>query len=670
MGTFFLLYPLLSEPDYYKNLILLKINEQSGLSFNYKESEPIFLPFPGIELTDVNVSKNSEEVIRVKKLIIQINFGIFIGRNLEIRKVILNTGNIELKREKDETFPILSKFFEPTNESNDDNSADKKETNDIHSPLEYDQIFGNFPRSIVLKNVNINFDDRLYNRNLALYIWDSRVDFDLYNQQIDLAYYGKLNEEIFQIYMNVSFLEGLITYENLRFEGSIHFDDFSGVNLYDISVIFPHLDLTEAKLDAEVPFYKRTDNVVAADFKNAHLINLARKGYRPFIDAYINVLISYDISTSKLAFDNISAEWKGKLKLFGNGFVTFVKPPELPTIMFEGGSEYVDADTVINIMRLFLDPDLSKSIFTRDMPDTHYIDRMNVYLNFNLKRANLRGIFADDLSFNLHYNKSLMKIKKLNVNLYNGKLNGTGGFYWGEQPKLSISGKSEGVSLDKLFTHQFGSSPITGTLETNYTLNAIGNTESSLVKTLKIHADFLSRDGELLSYTNILKPISSIGNLISLKKLDFNKSTPYKEIAVDMDYFERNFQFSDFILKADGLSAKGAGAIDLDKKINMKFTIALPGLAGNVLKLPIIYKGTYGINSPYIDPIWLGSIYAGTILLAGPAGATVGGIAGSAVSDYVDRAVDKVSESVQSGWSSMKGKFTQLFSSDSNLDEK
>jgi len=661
MVSFFILYPLISEPDYYKNLILAQVNQQSGLSFDYSESEPILFPYPGISLRHVTVSKADKELIRVERVSIEIFYGIFIGRSLEIRGILLNTGKIDLKREKDETFPLLTKVLERDS---------IQETNAITNSktLNFSEVFENLPQFLYLKNINIVFDDKLYDREINLYIWESRIDLELENHTIDFSLYGKLNGETFQLYIKSVFLENLLSFESLRLEGSVYFENFSGENLSDISIIFPHVDLKQARLNGIVPFYKRNPSVIAAKFERAHLQNLALKGYRPILDAYIDVLISYDINTTKLAFDGISAEWRGKIKINGAGYVTFDKPPLSPTISFEGRSDYIDADSVINLIKMWLDPDLEKSILTRDMEDTNYVDRMNVYLNFNLRNANVRGVFADNLNLSLHYNKSKMEIKKIDAYLYNGKLIAKGNFYWGNSPHLELNGKAEAVQLGDLLKQQFDFSPITGTMECNFSLTALGSSETALTKTIKIDSDFVSRNGELLSYTNILKPISSVGNLISLKKLDFSKSTPYKELTVGMNYYDKNFQFSNFLLKADGLSAKGGGEIDLNKRINMKFTIALPGLAGRAIKLPIIYKGVYGVNTPYIDPIWLGSVYAGTILLAGPAGATVGGIAGSAVSEYVDRAVEKVTQTVQSGWSNVKGRFSRLFSE--NAEDK
>ncbi len=654
MVLFFILYPLISEPDYYKTIILDRLNEQSGLSLNYQSSEPTFFPFPGITLRQVTVSKRDHELIRVEKLNIEIYFGIFLGRPLDIRSISLNTGKIEIKREKDESFPILAKFL------NGDSS--ETESSDVY----FSTVFGSLPHILDLKNISIEFEDALYDRMITFYIWESRIDLDEELQSINISLYGKLNGEIFQLYTDLLFTEKVLSYESLRFEGSIDLVNFSGNLLKDISVIFPFADLRSGRLNAKIPFYKRSANLIAAKFDRARIQNLALVGQKPFGDAYITVTISYDILTSKLSFEDIAAEWKGFIRLFGAGYVTFDAPPLSPTISFEGRSDYIDADSIIKIIKLWLDPDLEKSLLTRGMPSTGYSNRMNIFLNFNLKKANLRGILADTLNFSLHYQKSQMKIKKLDATLYGGIFNGTGSFYWGSNPRLVLSGRTEGINVEEILQHQFQTAPITGTLDTNYALTAFGNTEKSLIETMNINADFICKKGELLSYTNILKPISSIGSLISLKKIDFNKSTPYNEITMTMLYGQRKIQFDNFVLKADGLSANGSGDIDLDKKINMKFTIALPGVAGRALKLPIIYKGIYGVSTPYIDPIWLGSVYAGALFLAGPAGATVGGIAGSAASDYVDRAIDSVTETVQGGLKSLRNGFSNLFSREDN----
>ena len=115
------------------------------------------------------------------------------------------------------------------------------------------------------------------------------------------------------------------------------------------------------------------------------------------------------------------------------------------------------------------------------------------------------------------------------------------------------------------------------------------------------------------------------------------------------------------LFRSTGIDAIGEGKISRDQNINVRLTVSLPGAAGKAIKLPIIYRGIFGKNFPIIDPVWLGSVYVGTIIFAGPAGAAVGGIAGSAVSEYVENAISSVRE----GFSKTKNFFFR-----SNKDEE
>jgi hypothetical protein len=53
-------------------------------------------------------------------------------------------------------------------------------------------------------------------------------------------------------------------------------------------------------------------------------------------------------------------------------------------------------------------------------------------------------------------------------------------------------------------------------------------------------------------------------------------------------------------------------------------------------------------SSNMIEPVWIGSVYVGATLFGGPAGATVGGITGFVVSEYVNKA-----------WEGIKGIFSR-----------
>ncbi|TGM36448.1 AsmA family protein [Leptospira levettii] len=663
MTMFFILYPLLADPDYYKNLILESTYKMTQLNVNYKNSEPVFFPFPGIELNEVTVSKADDEIIHVQKLRIEIYYGVFVGKPLELRKIYLNTGAIEITREKDESFPLFEKLSEQSLDEPNLSSKNKSKVqidNQEESPEElyFSKVFVNLVNQIEIKNITILFDDKLYSRKINLYLWGTTLHIDHDLRNIDFYLYGKLNNEPITLSVDFLFAEDKLTYETLRLEGEFQFQNVRGIDLHDILIIFTRGDLRFVKTSGTIPFYKRDESKIYAVVDQLHVQDLALKDGKTFADGHVSTLINYDSNEDKLSFANIIVEWKGKSKLYGSGYVNFLKPPLSPTVSFEGTSDYLDVPSLIKVCKIWIDPDFEKSILTRGLPSTGYVNRMNVYLNFHFRNLTIVDFKADSLKLNVHYAKRKLNINRYELKVYDGEVIGTGEYRWLQPVGLTLKGEIKHVSIAPVLSDIFKISPITGSIDSEFVILSPSDTEDGLVDNLQIVGNINAKNGELLSYTNILKPISSIGSVINLKKIDFSRATPYNELKFDFQYANENIEIKNFALKADGIAGSGGGKIGFNKAIDMKFTIGFPGVAGKALKLPIIYRGTYGVSSPFIDPIWLGSVYAGTIFLASPAGAAVGGIAGSAMSDYVNRAVENVTGGVQKSWKGIKSIFS------------
>lgn len=657
MTMFFILYPLLADPDYYKKLILDTTNQLTGLEVNYQSSEPVFFPFPGIELAEVTVSKNNDELIQVHKLRIEVYYGVFVGQPLEIKKIYLNTGTVEIAREKDESFPIFERILSKAESSAQETKEAIEEVVQSETKYYFSKTFANFVNQIEIKNITILFEDKLYSRNIKLYLWETTFQLDPDLRNLDVYVYGKLNGDPISFSTNVLFVTDEMSYESARIEGEFSFQNLKGTDLHDIVIIFTNGDLRFAKTTGNISFYKRDEAKIFAIVDRMHIRDLALKDGKTFADGYVSTIMNYDIREAKLSFANVVVDWKGKSKLNGSGYVNFLKPPLSPTISFEGTSDYLDVPSIIKVIKIWVDPDFEKSILTRDIPSTGYVNRMNVYLTFNLRNLNAEDFHADSLKLNLHYAKRKLNITKYELKAYEGMAVGTGHYLWGNNAGLEIKGNVKNLSVAPILTDLFKISPITGSLDSEFVLSSPADTEDALISNLSVTGNINANHGELLSYTNILKPISSIGSVINLKKIDFSRATPYNELKFDFHYAKETIEIMNFTLKADGIAGAGGGKIGFNKNIDMKFTVGFPGVAGRALKLPIIYRGTYGVSTPFIDPIWLGSVYAGTIFLASPAGAAVGGIAGSAMSDYVDKAVDNVSGGVKKGWKGIKSLF-------------
>ncbi len=659
-ALFFLLYPLVNDPDFYKNKILEELEKQSGLTFNFQNYEPHFFPFPGISFTKVSVQKSKNEVLFIQKAYVDIYYNVLFGEPLEIRKVILHTGELEFTRNKDESFDfsqIPSNSIKPIPSAK---TVPAPVNDSEFGDLYFSQIFGLTPSRIEIKNFTIRWKDDLYSRNVDLYLHELNCDIEEKERKIAIMLFGKANGEPIRLNSEFQFTEDLITYESLHFDGDLTLTNFDGYLLQDILVIFKGTDFRKGKISGFIPFGKRDEDSFFIDIRKINIKNVAFQGQAPFADVNISTRIYYSLKQSKLGFDEIRASWDGVTKLYGSGYVTFT---EKPIIYFEARADYMDVDSILNLTYLWIDVDLERSILVRNIPSTRYHQRMLVKLNFYISKAKYKNLEIDQADLEVNYRYHLVTMEKLDFKLFGGNLRARGNYTYGNPGKLLITGKLQGIDINDFLVNQYKEEVITGNIDGDFDLEVNGSKLEQFTQNLSLNTKLIARDGELLKYTNILKPVSSIGSLITLKGIDLNRSTPYKTLDLGVFYEKEVIKVSSFDLKANGFTIDGKGQIGLDKRIDMQFTIAMPGLAGKALKLPILYRGRYDKNNPFIDPIWLGSVYAGTLFLAGPAGTAVGGIAGSALSDYMNKAVDGVTDGVKKSWG-------RLFSSDKESKEK
>jgi hypothetical protein len=147
-----------------------------------------------------------------------------------------------------------------------------------------------------------------------------------------------------------------------------------------------------------------------------------------------------------------------------------------------------------------------------------------------------------------------------------------------------------------------------------------------------------------------------LGKLVSFYEGNQGKSTSFKTIQGSVSYRNKVVTLNDFNMEGAGINAVGSGIYTINGKVNMRFEASFPGIAGKAFKIPILYKGVLGKNIAFIDPVWMASVYVGSIIFAGPAGAFIGGLAGSASSEAVQKATDVVVDSYDSAKNFLFGK--------------
>lgn len=123
--------------------------------------------------------------------------------------------------------------------------------------------------------------------------------------------------------------------------------------------------------------------------------------------------------------------------------------------------------------------------------------------------------------------------------------------------------------------------------------------------------NFQILNGELLGYANFMIPVlNTLGKIVSFNGIDGRK-VEFSSLKSDFKIENNRFYFQNLKLQGNGLEADGKGNISFEKDVDLILNLRLGGnIVGKALKIPIIYKGKFKQSIPYIDPIWLGSVFA------------------------------------------------------------
>ncbi|MCB1159228.1 MAG: AsmA family protein, partial [Leptospiraceae bacterium] len=202
----------------------------------------------------------------------------------------------------------------------------------------------------------------------------------------------------------------------------------------------------------------------------------------------------------------------------------------------------------------------------------------------------------------------------------------------------------ENINLEKFIRNFHDKDLVSGKLQAVFRIRTEGLSKKDIKKNLFGTGELNVKDGQLFDKANFLKPIYALDKIISIKKENETLSS-FQNMKTTLYIQNETIQIRDFEYKGLGLQAKGKGDVDFSSNASLRITVGLEGLVGKAIKVPIIYNSEKTIAF-IVDPIWLTSVYAGTLILAGPAGTVVGGLVGSAVSEDVD-----------TGWSFFKGFF-------------
>ncbi|WCL48773.1 AsmA family protein [Leptospira sp. GIMC2001] len=662
----------LLDKDFVKDIIADQVTTYSKLDLRYQKVDSILFPLPGVQISGIKILDEKladgldsdvsqrQPIAEIEKLQVYWNVWALLQRKFELHSMNLEDGKIFLHRTDDGEFPILSKF--KTDSKEIDELKDKIEDDSANSP---DDIFSLLPRGLHVIRFNFEIQDDVMQRKDIIDIDEFSIELNRNNRMLAIELLGGVNSNHLEISSKLNFVENNWSYESARLK--LHFESLEiELNKFiDYLVIFPKSNLEKSKLSVDFSINKNEKDDIEFELKKLNLNELLTNSKKTIEPVNFKTKLVFSKSKSEIRILDFSYIM-GKLSQVSVQANMGFEKQNVIDANIESNS--FDLDSTLSWVNQFSKVDISKlpkpkisssrntlnsNISSKNESSNESISKTknenkppkenHITVNLNLKNINLSGKFINSANGKIGIHNQLVQVKPLNLNLYDGKVNVTGKIDLskrGQNSDFDIGTKN--LNLAKLLKQLGQDKLITGNLDSETKLKlGLGNS-SSVSDTIDAKSKFTIHKGELLGYANFIKPVAEIGKLINFESSNQGKSTAFHSINGDVHFSKGNLFLKEFTMLGVGVDAVGSGVYKKNGIVDMKFQASLSGRVGKAVKIPIIYKGIFGKNFAYLDPVWLASVYAGTIFFAGPAGTIVGGLAGSAASDTVNKTTDAV----------------------------
>jgi hypothetical protein len=643
--------PYFLDLDRFKASLVQQLKAKTDLELEFVDSEIAIFPYPGLEIEYIQIKTNETTIANLNSLTVDISLWKLLFGELEITGLSLHSGTVYLHRNRDGSFDIVNELFK-SSKLNPEENQNTSEPLAIQGPdtmsvaLDPETLLRLLPNRTKIDNIHFEFQDDLYQKKYKAYIWTANLESSSFLRRLSLDLYGKVNQNKIEIYSQIDWDQNDFSYESFRTKTTVLLDKFQVSLAEDILVIFPFGNFANTIISGRIHLTKSEEDLALLHLTEANITGLSLKNGQPFGDFRGSTWITYSFKEKRLGFDEIDLEWKDHVKAKGYGYLTFT---EKPVVYFKAESSSGRLDSIIKTVHIWLDPKIERSPILKNLPNTGYDKKVNVILDLSLRNLVVGSRKVDLLSGLINYRYRIMQLERVQCNIYEGRIYSDGVIrFLPETITYNFEHSVRSMNVEKLIQSLDAKKYITGYLDAEFSSSSRGLTDSEWARNLKLKGNYSVKNGELLDYLNIITPIANLGKLVNFSGPP-GKSTGFEKISGEFSYKNEVVTLPDIMMKGVGLNAKGSGTVGLNQLIDVRITVSLPGVTGQVVKLPIIYKGVFGKNLPYVNPVWVGSVYAGTILLAGPIGATVGGIAGSAASDYVEKGITGLRNFLRSG---------------------
>jgi hypothetical protein len=612
---FLLLISFYSNKDFYKQYIIDKIYTTIDFKIVFEDSSLIVFPAPGINLKSVSIHSISEENkfdVKINSMKFLFSWKILFGV-IELNKIHVSDGII-----------VLSAINTSENKEPDlkPKLFNAKSLQKIFTFLNMDTISFQSVQFIAERNDSLKED--FYCNFLEI----NNDHISLISINLDISYQAGH----FQSESKIQYINNDYNFNSLQIESKWKFNNAALKPLKEYYSLVYGANFDNTNLNGEISLFKekyKNEFNIKTDITIVGLHFLGAPVY-PNINA--NSEFTFLPDSKQINFSSIRLYYENGAIASANGTLTYNNDIFL-NLNIKG--EYADIYKVVYLIVRAVDFKISSSM--------NFYSRMNIIC----AKATFDLYEIRNINLDLKVTNAVVELKINNADVLHGHLVGTGKIIASSHSNFQFDVSLKDINSQDLIGKYTKSPYLKGALSANLTFTSSGNTFPIFLDNLHSKGKVEIKKGELLGYANILKPIFSLGKLINFLG-PRGKNTEFQSLNLDYSIQNRLITIPTLKMVGVGLDAHGSGNISFDRKIDFRIYAGLGGIAGKALYIPILYKGIMPDNVSYIDPVWIGSVYVGATLFGGPAGATVGGITGSAVSEYVNKA-----------WEGIKGIFSR-----------
>jgi len=663
-----------------REMISKQINESTNFIITYENFETILFPLPGIQIKNISVANSEYPIARINEITIYWNVYALLVKEFKLSSISIDSGELTILRSEDGTFPAFI-----------NTKKEKEKVEKISSETEKtpDGILSLLPNEILIEDVKVIYIDQRWFRADQIRIESFKVKLDAADRESNVNLSMLMNGSKIEIVVDTRFLENNWNLENISTELQLTLHDFKLNPYSDILSIFPNAEFQKTSIDVLLNIHKEKENSFSLNVHSLSLKGLESKSKKSIQEIRIVTNLKFNQVDQSLSVSHFEYQLKDKAKLNLTSKISWKNNLELTTKV---DSDNLDIDSTLAWITLFSKYDKTKSYILKDLetkkkentlsiiPQTsntvHNLNNTNesneklqrenltnkqlppsIVASLNLNKIQVANHYIHKLSGKIIGNSSQVTLSDVDLLLYEGKVSVNGVF----RPKdkgqnLNLTATLSGIDTKKLLTRITKDSLLTGKMDASIQLSSRIAEKDSFANSLNVKSNFKIKNGELLGYANFIRPVAELGKLVSFYEGNQGKSTSFKTIQGSVSYRNKVVTLNDFNMEGAGINAVGSGIYTINGKVNMRFEASFPGIAGKAFKIPILYKGVLGKNIAFIDPVWMASVYVGSIIFAGPAGAFIGGLAGSASSEAVQKATDVVVDSYDSAKNFLFGK--------------